>query len=241
MTSYPVKCLTKKSLYRIIIFLTLIFILSCSNGEVGDEPMVETPPSSTEPTTAPTLPSEPPPLATPTQPSIPPETTSPPIPSPEPTPTDSPVPSPEPTNPPVLPPTNPNLGAFQQDMLNAVNTARSSSRNCGGTFRPAVGMVQWNEKVEEATIIHSSDMADSGNFSHIGTDGSNPGDRLNEVGYNWRGWGENIAFRYLSIEDVMQGWLNSPDHCNNIMNPDWVEMGASEVDTYWTLLFTVPR
>ena len=183
-----------------------------------------------EPTPMPSLPPEPPPISTPTpMPSLPPE--------PPPISTPTPIPTPTPT----LPPMDPTLGQFQQEMLDAVNTARSSSRNCGITFRPAVGMLKWNGVVEDAAIIHSSDMANTGNFSHIGTDGGTPGDRLNDVGYDWRGYGENIAFVYTSIDDVMQGWLDSPGHCNNIMNPDWIEMGSSEIDLYWTQVFTIPK
>jgi len=46
----------------------------------------------------------------------------------------------------------------------------------------------------------------------------------------------------------MAGWLASPGHCSNIMNPDFSEMGAayaieenSAAVSYWTQAFGTPR
>ncbi len=53
--------------------------------------------------------------------------------------------------------------------------------------------------------------------------------------------------RYGTPEDVMQGWLNSPGHCSNIMKGAWLDVGAalykypsSVYTNYWTLEFAAP-
>jgi uncharacterized protein YkwD len=60
--------------------------------------------------------------------------------------------------------------------------------------------------------------------------------------------GENIAAGQRSPEDAVAGWIKSPDHCANLMNPVFTEMGAalavnarSELGMYWTQEFGKPR
>ena len=146
-----------------------------------------------------------------------------------------PMPAPEP-----LPPMNPDLNEFQQDMLDEVNETRMQARTCGSTNFSSTTPVEWNKTIQSSALIHNMDMNDNGFFSHTGSDGSNTGDRLDNVGYDWRGWGENIALGHTSIDSVMKAWINSPEHCANIMNPNWKEMGVSEFNMYWTQVFAIP-
>ena len=60
--------------------------------------------------------------------------------------------------------------------------------------------------------------------------------------------GENIAYGPKSVEEVVQGWLDSPGHCENIMDPRFVEMGlgyavghVSKRGLYWVQLMAAPR
>jgi uncharacterized protein YkwD len=87
-------------------------------------------------------------------------------------------------------------------------------------------------------------MADNNYFSHTGSDGSNAGQSVSATGYSWRAWGENIAAGDATVESVVTGWLDSPGHCGNIMNPIVTEMGAASTSNssadfqiYWTQVF----
>jgi uncharacterized protein YkwD len=91
-------------------------------------------------------------------------------------------------------------------------------------------------------------MANKKFFDHRGSDGSTVGPRAARVGYKWRTVGENIAVGVETPEDVVQGWLDSPGHCANIMAPGFTEMGIafvvdrkSEAGIYWTQVFAAPR
>lgn len=88
---------------------------------------------------------------------------------------------------------------------------------------------------------HSQDMAEHGIMSHVGSDGSNPGERITREGYSFSTWGENVAWGYPTVERVMAGWVSSAGHCKNIMNPRFTEFGAAEIDRYWTQVFARPR
>ena len=91
--------------------------------------------------------------------------------------------------------------------------------------------------------MHSMDMAKHDMLSHTGSDGSGVGERVEKIGYKWQSVGENISAGRETSVQVVLGWLESPAHCANMMNPDFTEIGAacfrnksSKYRTYWTLV-----
>lgn len=91
-----------------------------------------------------------------------------------------------------------------------------------------ISPVTWNTLLEAAAQRHSNDMTNNNWFSHYGTDGSSPWDRIREAGYYpMLSGGENIAAGYSTVLSVIEGWLKSPGHCANIMSPYFREIGAS--------------
>ncbi|MGF1760786.1 CAP domain-containing protein [Photobacterium sagamiensis] len=139
------------------------------------------------------------------------------------------------------------IEGFEQEMLTAVNAARATGYDCGGTFMPAVAPLTWDADLEQAAFVHSSNMANYNFFSHTGQDGLSVSDRVTNQGYSWRAVGENIAAGQDDVNAVMTGWLNSPGHCKNIMSANFTQMGASFVNNsstqygiYWTQVFAAP-
>ena len=118
-----------------------------------------------------------------------------------------------------------------------VNSYRETGCNCGGTFFPAVNPVVWNDTLELAAEIHSVDMDSNNFFSHTGSDGSSPSQRVSRVNYPWRTVGENIARGQPTERLVVEAWINSPGHCRNIMNGSFEEMGVAEQNLFWTQIF----
>jgi len=97
-----------------------------------------------------------------------------------------------------------------------------------------------------AAAAHSQDMAQNNFFSHTGSDGSSPWDRIKRTGYSYRSAAENIAAGYRTAGDVVQGWYNSPGHRQNMLNCDLREIGVAYADggsygRYWTQVFATPR
>jgi uncharacterized protein YkwD len=91
-------------------------------------------------------------------------------------------------------------------------------------------------------------MAAHNYFEHEDLAGHSPADRVRAVGYREKLVGENIAYGPKSAEEVVQGWLDSPGHCENIMDPRFAEMGiayaagqASRRGLYWVQLLAAPR
>jgi uncharacterized protein YkwD len=139
--------------------------------------------------------------------------------------------------------------AAGQRVLDLVNQARATPRYCGNKSFGAARPVRWNELLADASQRHAEDMAHNNYFSHSGRDGSNPAQRVARAGYRYRATGENIAAGgQMQAEDAVAGWIKSPGHCANLMNPAFTEMGAafavdrrSEMGVYWTQAFGTPR
>lgn len=124
-------------------------------------------------------------------------------------------------------------------MLEAVNAARSQARVCGATSMPAVDPLVWDDRLEDAALIHTEDMHGNSFFDHTShTDGSTPGARLQREGYQFSNMGENIAINSATDPQQTVGqWLNSEGHCMNIMNAKFVDFGAAKKGNYWTQVF----
>jgi len=83
-------------------------------------------------------------------------------------------------------------------------------------------------------------------FSHTGSDGSSPFDRMSRQGYSFSAAAENIAAGYGSPADVVAGWMGSEGHRANILGT-YVHIGVgytyepnSDWGTYWTATFGTP-
>lgn len=143
-----------------------------------------------------------------------------------------------------------NLPDFTNAVMARVNQWRASGANCGseGSFGPAPALA-WNNLLTQAATGHSQDMAANNFFSHTGSNNSSLADRIDAVGYSWSSIGENIAAGQTTVNQVVDGWIASPGHCANIMNPAFVHVGVACVPgtasttyrTYWTMDLGKPR
>ncbi len=122
-----------------------------------------------------------------------------------------------------------------------INDVRQTGCKCGTTYMPPVPNITWNSQLETASKNHATDMNQKKYFNHIGSDGSNPGDRIKRVGYSWSSFSENIASRYAGEQAVVKGWLQSVGHCKNIMNAASKEMGIAKSGDYWVQVFATKR
>lgn len=134
-----------------------------------------------------------------------------------------------------------------QNVLTLINTARAQPRQCGTQAFNAAPPLALNATLAAAAEAHSRDMANHNYFDHKDREGGTPGDRAELAGYTARLIGENIAAGQGTPAKVVEGWLASPGHCANVMNPQFSELGAayavdpkSDAGIYWTALFGTP-
>lgn len=145
--------------------------------------------------------------------------------------------------------TLPEQAVVGREILAAVNAARAVPRDCGARAFGAAAPLAWDEALGAAALAHSRDMAARRRFAHQGSDGSEAATRATRAGYSWRLVGENIAAGQTSAQEAVAGWIESPGHCANLMNPAFTEMGAGyDISrarmpgfVYWTQVFAARR
>jgi len=126
-------------------------------------------------------------------------------------------------------------------LLQLHNTARQRGDYCGSRKMKPSEDLTWSTKLTTAANRHSLDMAINQFFGHIGSDNSNTKQRINASGYQWKKYGENLAHRQPTPEIVFTAWLSKAEHCRNILDRDFNEMGAAVVNGYWTVVFGTKR
>ena len=83
----------------------------------------------------------------------------------------------------------------------------------------------------------SKDMNDRGYFDHTSPTYGSPFQMLTDFGLQYSTAGENIASGYSDAAAVMEGWMNSPGHRSNILNPAFKEIGVGVYNRYYTQMF----
>jgi uncharacterized protein YkwD len=149
---------------------------------------------------------------------------------------------------PFRPPATHDEATIAHRILSLANQARAQARRCGSTPYAAVGPLRLNVTLTRAASLYAQDMATFGYMSHNGRDGSTPASRITRSGYRWREVGENLASGIMTPEEVVAGWLRSPDHCANLMDPLYTEMGVAfavarhrDAGVYWAMEFGTPQ
>jgi len=89
-----------------------------------------------------------------------------------------------------------------KDGLAAVNSTRRKF---------LLGAFEADERLQKAAQNHADLMAATGNFGHEFGPGTEFVQRIAAVGFNGSA-GENLGVGYRSVEDAVQGWLDSPKH-----------------------------
>ena len=138
------------------------------------------------------------------------------------------------------PPTVPGLEPDVQAILDSVNAERAAR---------GIAPVAHHDQLAAAGRAHAADQFSRNcltTLSHTGTDGSSPGDRIARTGLRVRTWGENIACNQQSPAQVMQAWVNSAGHLQNIVNSSFTHIGISitrdsQGHLYWVQVFGTPR
>ncbi len=120
--------------------------------------------------------------------------------------------------------------------LTLINNYRAQNGLPGLTLSP---------KLSNASEAHSADMAIRNYFSHTGSDGSSPWDRIRAAGYTYNTYlGENIAAGFADAQGNFDAWRNSPPHNEDMLNPNFKAIGigryyqaGTAYGWYWTTDF----
>jgi uncharacterized protein YkwD len=149
---------------------------------------------------------------------------------------------------PFTPPAPRDQGEVSRRVLALANEARAHARRCGSTPYAAAAPLAASNRLGQVALAYARDMATFGYMDHTGRDGSSPAERITRSGYRWSEVGENLASGVMTPDEVVAGWLASPEHCANLMDPLYRQMGVAfavnphdKRGVYWAMEFGTPR
>jgi uncharacterized protein YkwD len=82
-----------------------------------------------------------------------------------------------------------------------------------------------NAALTTAAQAKANDMATRNYWSHTTPDGKSPWSFITGAGYAYQTAGENLAYGFSSAHDTVSGWMNSPEHRANMLDPAYVDVG----------------
>ncbi len=130
----------------------------------------------------------------------------------------------------------PNLDAtksIEQQVINLTNQERTKAG-----LKPLVA--DW--ELSRVARYKSMDMRDKNYFSHDSPTYGSPFTMMKNFGITYRSAGENIAAGQPTPQQVVQAWMNSPGHRQNILNASYTHIGVGYAKGgtrvhYWTQQF----
>ncbi|SFJ60713.1 spore coat assembly protein SafA/uncharacterized protein, YkwD family [Halobacillus dabanensis] len=99
-----------------------------------------------------------------------------------------------------------------------------------------------NWQLSRVARYKSRDMANNNYFSHQSPTYGSPFDMMRDFNVSYRRAAENIAAGQRTPEEVVDGWMNSPGHRKNILDPNLNQIGVGYAEggsygVYWTQMF----
>ena len=118
----------------------------------------------------------------------------------------------------------------EQQVLTLVNQERSKAG-----LKPLT--MDW--ELQRVARVKACDMAEKGYFSHTSPTYGSPFDMMKQFGISYRSAGENIAEGQRNPSEVMQAWMNSQGHRENILKNDYTHLGVGYCQTgnHWVQMF----
>lgn len=135
---------------------------------------------------------------------------------------------------PVVAPSN-SVARIEQLVIEYMNNERR---------KEGLGNLSADTKLAKIARTHSADMLKNDFFSHTNKSGCDAECRIDNAGYSWWSYGENIHWMSgftFTIEEsaakVVDDWMNSPGHRKNILGKGFTNVGVGlvmENDTFYT-------
>lgn len=110
----------------------------------------------------------------------------------------------------------------ENEMLNQVNSIRREKN---------LGTLVLNSNLSAAASLKAQDMFAKNYWAHFAPDGStSPWLFIKNSGYNYLYAGENLAKGFTSSGDIVNAWMNSPSHRENILSDRYKDIGFAIVE-----------
>jgi len=104
----------------------------------------------------------------------------------------------------------------RRELLSAINGERRAHR---------LPPLRVDPKLEQAAQGHADDMLARSYYGHASPEGAMVLDRTRRAGYPSHAVGENIGKGQTSVLEVVEGWMESPEHRRDILHPFFRDTG----------------
>jgi len=87
-----------------------------------------------------------------------------------------------------------------------------------------------NKELSEAAYRKAKHMFSDGYWAHVSPGGTKPWDFILSEGYDYIYAGENLAKNFSNSKDVVDAWYDSSTHRDNLLSPNYDDIGFAVVD-----------
>ena len=87
-----------------------------------------------------------------------------------------------------------------------------------------------DNELTQAALAKASYMFAKDYWAHVAPDGTQPWAFITQAGYDYLHAGENLARDFTNADAVVTAWMNSPSHRENILNPNYQDIGVAVAD-----------
>jgi uncharacterized protein YkwD len=108
-----------------------------------------------------------------------------------------------------------------QELVNSTNTKRQENG-----LEPVI----LNDQLSKAAYSKAFDMFNKDYWAHDAPDGTTPWKFVVDSGYSYIVAGENLAKNFNDSNGVVEAWMNSPTHKDNILRREYKDIGFAVVD-----------
>ncbi|MGK2899793.1 MAG: CAP domain-containing protein [Burkholderiaceae bacterium] len=136
-------------------------------------------------------------------------------------------------------------------VLARLNATRARGAVCHHPGDAAMAApLRWSASLAAVAAQQSREMAELNRMGHRDSQNRGLTERLAAMGYRFSTAAENVAVGYPSLDEVVDAWIDSAPHCENLMNAKVLELGLACSDgshgaepgenRYWTLVLGAP-
>ncbi len=125
-----------------------------------------------------------------------------------------------------IPKLNPNILGYASQIAPSEVIRITNEKRASAGLQP----LSLNQTLSNAAYTKGRDMIEKDYWAHVAPDGTQPWKFFKDFNYGYKYAGENLARDFSNANDVVNAWMNSATHKENILNPKYKEIGIGVID-----------
>lgn len=97
-------------------------------------------------------------------------------------------------------------------------------------LQAGVPALRYNSLLAQAALAKGNHMLKYQYWAHVAPDGTEPWKFFTDVGYRYKYAGENLARDFTNPQAIVDAWMASPTHRENLLSAKYVDIGVAVVE-----------